>query len=329
MGLTLAAVAALIAILIAIRPPPPPPATPPVGSVLYLWYGSPQSSGLGTPGWNSTSDPGGGSVVDTPVIGFYSSDSNQTFAWQIAQMRGAGLSFAVVSWWGPYTSGERGAINNATKDLFRYLSSTNYSFKLAVMIDAYNGSYNLSRSALQADYQYIYTNFVLQYKNLYLDWSGKPLLLLFNPVYPTVKSGDFSIRTIGNYPNKVNWTFWTAPSEYLVSQSGPHVNATNDEGNPVVSSDGEVTIVPRIDSYYQVSFGYADSYLRFDPGLNLGLYSEQWNYVISNKAQVSLVLIYSWNEYHERTTIEPHVEATATVSATYLANLTSSYIDRL
>ena len=85
----------------------------PVGAVLYLWYGfsSNRTGGLGSPGWNSSTCPGGGAVVDKPNLGYYVSDSNQTFKTQISEMQGAGLSFAVVSWWGPFTQGEAGAIN--------------------------------------------------------------------------------------------------------------------------------------------------------------------------------------------------------------------------
>jgi len=305
------------------------PTAAPVGVVWYLWYGGPSSAGLGTAGWNSSSYPGGGSVVDRPAIGHYASDSNQTFAWQIGQMQEAGISFAVVSWWGPYTTGESGAINNATRGLFRYLKAADSSFKVAILVDAYNQTHDLSNSSLEADYSYVYSSFVKPFGPWYFEWHGKPLLLFFNPVQPIYLDASYSVRTVGNRPNPVNWTFWDAPTQYFSSQNGTQVNATNDEGPPVIAQDGEVTIVPRIDSYYQAKFGYSDSYLRFDPTLVTGLYQEQWNFVIANKADVKLVLIYSWNEYHERTEIEPHHDATAQVNDTYLLEMTAHYITKL
>lgn len=303
------------------------PAPIPVGVVWYLWYGSPDASGLGSPGWNSTSNPGGGAVVDTPTIGFYTSDANQTFREQIGQMQGAGISFAVVSWWGPSTKGENGAINNATLDLFRYLKATGSSFKVAIMVDAYNGSNNLSPSSFRADYNDIYNHFVQPYGNLYFDLGGKPLLLFFNPIYPPSANASFATRTMGNRPNLVNWTFWDAPAQYFQGQAGG-VNVTNDEGQPMISADGEVTLVPRIDSYFNRGY-QSGSYLRFDPTLSEGLYQEQWSYVLSHSSEVNLVLIYSWNEYHERTEIEPHFDATALANSTYLLNLTSDYLRKL
>jgi hypothetical protein len=103
------------------------------------------------------------------------------------------------------------------------------------------------------------------------------------------------------------------------------VNATYDEGNPVISDDGEFTIVPRIDSYYNEGY-QGGSYLRFDPNLASGLYAEQWSYVLAHRSQVQLVLIYSFNEYHERSEIEPHSDYTnSTVGPSYLLDLTARY----
>lgn len=119
----------------------------PVGAFLYLWYGGPGSkTGLGAPGWNSSSYPGGGAVVDTPAAGYYASNDNQTFACQVDQMQKAGLSFAVISWWGPSTLGESGMVNKATHNFFAYLKSSGSTFKAAIMVDAYNGTHNLSNS---------------------------------------------------------------------------------------------------------------------------------------------------------------------------------------
>ncbi len=304
-----------------------------MGTFLYLWYGNAttDTGGLGSPGWNSTSSPGGGSVVDQPSTGYYVSDSNSTFKTQIGEMQSAGITFAVVSWWGPSSTGENGAINKATLDLFRYLQATNSHLKVAIMVDAYlTPNANLSASQFAQDYAYISSTFVHPFSNWYFDWQDKPLVLFFNPIIPNNPgNANFTVRSIGNRPNPTQWTFWDAPASFLVSQTGSGVNATNDEGNPVVSSDGEVTIVPRIDSYYNAG-SQGGSYLRFDPNLASGLYAEQWSYVIAHSNQVKLVLIYSFNEYHERTEIEPHIDYTNnTVGPSYLLDLTAKYASEL
>ncbi|MDG6941982.1 MAG: hypothetical protein JRN34_03550 [Nitrososphaerota archaeon] len=303
----------------------------PVGAFLYLWYGNATGGvgGLGSPGWNSSTYPGGGAVVDTPAIGYYVSDSNATFQWQVKEMQSAGISFALISWWGPSRTGEAGAINKATLDFFRYLKGTNSAFKAAIMVDAFEGGNNLNESTLNSVYDYVFSQFASTYSNWYFSWEGHPLLLFFNPIYPQTNDTRFTVRTIGNRPNPVDWQFWNAPVSFFQSQLQPGVDAANDIGNPFISSDGEVTIVPRIDSYYNNRSGYQEGYLRFDPTLQLGLYQAEWNFVLNHRSEVKLVLIYSWNEYHERSTIEPHVDGTSSVPSTYLLNLTASFTSQL
>lgn len=318
--------------------------TAPVGVVYYLWYGNATTGvgGLGSPGWNSTSCPGGGAVVDKPNLGYYISDSNQTFRTQISEMQSAGISFAVVSWWGPFTQGEAGAINKATHDLFSYLKATNSTFKVAVMVDAFPGTCNppLPNVPMSQVYDYIYGNFAAPYGRWYFDWLNGPLLVTFNPVEPLYNDTRFTSRMIGNYAcrpvetcaghssnQKLDWIWWDAPAQYFGGQAGS-MNATNDEGQPVISQDGEVTLVPRIDSYFDRTY-QGGSYLRFDPNITQGLYQEQLNFVLSHIASVRLVLVYSWNEYHERTTIEPQAFRNSELQENYLLNATSTFISGL
>jgi hypothetical protein len=148
----------------------------PVGAFLYLWYGNATTGtgGLGSPGWNSTSCPGGGAVVDTPSTGYYVSDSNATFRRQVNDMQNTGINFAVVSWWGPFTSGEAGSINKATLDLFRYLKGTDSSFRVAIMVDAFPGTCSppLPNLPMSQVYNYIYSNFAAPYKQWYFQWQS-------------------------------------------------------------------------------------------------------------------------------------------------------------
>jgi len=299
----------------------------PVGAVLYLWYGNATrgTGGLGSPGWNSPTCPGGGAVVDTPSAGFYVSDSNATFRRQVGEMQNAGISFALVSWWGPFTTGEAGAINKATLDLFRYLASVDSSFKVAVMIDAFTTACNLPDITTSQVCGYVQNTFAAPYSRWYLRWEAKPLLLFFNPLQPC-SNDNFTMRTIGNRPNSVDWIFWDAPANFSQGQGGTGVNMSNDVGDPFVSPDGEVTVVPRIDSYFNYVGGYQPGFLRFDSGLQLGLYQYEWNFVLSHRNEVRLVLIYSWNEYHERTAIEPHVNGNSTLPEDYLLNVTARYV---
>ena len=281
-------------------------------------------------------------MVDRPNLGYYVSDSNRTFQTQISEMQSAGISFAVVSWWGPFTQGEAGAINKATHDLFGYLKATNSTFKVAIMVDAFPSACNppLPSVPMSQIYDYIYSNFASTYRQWYFDWQLRPLLMTFNPVEPLYNDTRFTSEMIGNYAcrpvktcpshvlnQRLDWIWWDVPAGYFQSQAGA-VNATNDEGPPVISQDGEVTLVPRIDSYHSQSY-QGGSYLRFDANLSQGLYQEQWSYVLNHSTSVKLVLIYGWNEYHERTSIEPHIDGGSKVPCDYFLNLTSIFADEL
>lgn len=73
------------------------------------------------------------------------------------------------------------------------------------------------------------------------------------------------------------------------------------------------SIAPRYDDYY-LHTAYPTirtGYMRFDYNMSKGMYYAEWNYVIQNAKSVKLVLLDSWNEYHERTAIEPHADLTA------------------
>ena len=58
------------------------------------------------------------------------------------------------------------------------------------------------------------------------------------------------------------------------------------------------------------------------------MFVSEWNHTTSDAGKVSLVLIYSWNEYHERTAIEPHIDATS-AAPDYLFNQAGHYISKL
>lgn len=102
-------------------------------------------------------------------------------------------------------------------------------------------------------------------------------------------------------PNQIDWVFWTG--WHFNDSYGSKAQPWNYEAPPIIR-DGEVGIVPRYDDYYQR--GQSGNYMRFDYNMTQGLYAAEWNYVIQNKNSIRLVLLYSWNEYHERTELEPH-----------------------
>jgi len=321
---------------------------PPVGTFLYLWYGYNATShrwtgGLGTSHWNDTSS---GLVKDKPSLGYYASLDNRTLGAQLSEMKEAGISVIAVSWWGTGNATQsgssatlNGAIDNATLNLFRYLEATKgqWQFRVAIMVEPFNLTYNMTPRDYVKVYDYLYARYYHPFDDLVMYWQGKPLLMSFNAGWPGYGGGfqagrlpsnsTFTYRLVGSRPNPFDWNFWAGMR--FLDASGGSAEPQNYEYNPVISGDGEVGIAPRYDDYSLWLAGQRDGYMRFDYQLSQGMYGSEWNYVLGEVANVHLILIYSWNEYHERTAIEPHWDYTSQVSPDYLANLTASYVAKL
>ncbi len=295
----------------------------PVGTFLYLWYGFNATSlkwtgGLGTSHWN---DSAGGIIKDRPDIGYYPSLDNNTLAFQLSNMKSSGISVIAVSWWGPGNSTQSGssstldsAINNATVNLFRYLESTKnlWQFKVAVMVEPFNSSYNMTPHDYARLYGFLYTHFYHPYNDLIQYWQGKPLVMSFNGPWSSFgrlpMNYTFAYRLVGSAPNPVDWYFWEGMN--FLDSSGGTAQPQNYEYSPGISPDGEVGILPRYDDYYLFVGLERPGYMRFDYKMTEGLYYSEWNYVIDRAKTVDMVLLYSWNEYHERTALEPHADFT-------------------
>jgi len=314
--------------------------TPPlVGTFLYLWYGYNLTShrwtgGLNTSHWNDSSS---GVVKDTPSIGYYASLNNVTLATQLSEMKSAGISVIIVSWWGTGNSTQSiggaptldAAIDNATLNLFRYLEATKnqWQFNVTIMVEPFYPNYTMTPHDFAKLYGYLYTHYYRPYDDLIMRWQGKPLILSFNgpgPAYGRLPpNSTFTYRQVGSAPNTVDWYFWTGWN--FLDASGGNAEPQNYESAPFISSDGEVGIAPRYDDYYLWQAHERSGYMRFDYAMVEGMYSAEWNYVLGQSKNVSLILLYSWNEYHERTAIEPHQDFTAHINSTYLLDLTTRW----
>ena len=311
----------------------------PVGVFYYLWYGynnntSQWSGGVGSSHWN---DSVSGLVEDRPLQGYYSMMNNHTISSQITEMEQSGINFAVVSWWGwgvsnfsnPTINPSEAAINNATRNLFKLVSADFPSFKLAIMVDAFNST-SLSPENYTSVYNYVSSNFYSKYPDLVLrnQTDGEPYLFWFNPLDPYNVESNSSFENIvtGNNPY-VNLTFWLAPKSFLQGEQNQIMS--NYEGEPNISSDGIVSIIPRYNDYALYNSHERNSYIQFDVSYNESLYQNEWNYVLNHSRSINMVLIYSWNEYHERSEIEPHYDSSnSSISPFYLTNLTSYYVSK-
>lgn len=253
--------------------------------------------------WNGTlppSDPNplAWKTVDEPILGFYNSSDPRVVKQHLEWFKELGIGFLIVPWFGSGTLG--GNLFNedgATETIFKTIQENNYPIQVVIMVEEFS-NYNF-----QEIYDYIYAKYANIYTNEYFKLSTKPLVCWWN--HPNVTGtygnpnvtniqkilGDsrFDARIVG-HDDYVNWSAWRPNS--LAWQG----NSTD----PRPSQDGFVCIEPR----------YDDSHIggnsTFDEDYSQSLYERQWNWTLEHQADIRIVAIYSWNEYHERSQIEPH-----------------------
>jgi len=276
----------------------------------YVWY----VDGLGGPHWNDSDLT---KVIDVPAIGFYDSYNDSVIRWQLSLMKRAGVDGVIISWWGPGSYEDRVA-----KKVFRYLKL--FGLKGCIMIEPFLTSdlgearkvYNESFWSRILDY--VYRNFVEPYRGTYLEIDGKPLVLAFAPVgiFYRPRSERFLIRVVATMVDEINalssltgmrvdWDLWPW---YIPLEKGFH--------GLRLRVGGYVALAPRYDPALERLEGVADrDPLDMDPSYSQRVYDEEWKWVLNHFWLVRIVAIYSWNEYHERSEIEPHRDATASNGA--------------
>jgi hypothetical protein len=339
-ALAILALAIMLLALFAVTKPPSPNQTTTrrraIGTWLYLWYGYNFTShswtgGLHSSHWNRTECGSYDVVKDRSDIGYYSSMSNGTLSWQLSNMKAAGVSVIGVSWWGTGNLTQVGgdsqcaemdsAINNATLNLFRYIESSKnlWNFHVFVMVEPFNKTYDMTPKDYASVYDYIENNFYGPFSNVVQYWQGKPLVSWFNSNwirdYNEPLNRTFTTELVGGYPNGVDWYFWEGMN--FLDVNGSDAQPQNYEYAPNISTDGEVGITPRYDDLYQ----RPNDYMRFDYKMNQGMYSCEWSHVLAHTDDVKLVMLYSWNEYHERSELEPYWDFTATNSSEIASTL--------
>ena len=273
-----------------------------VGVYFYPWYSISQNRH-----WIN--------FTDKPIIGLYDSYNETVIRWQLKLIKDAGIDFIIFSWWGPSDF-----TDYTIKTIIRYLRE--YGLEFIILIEPYinytdPGPYD--ESFWEYTLNYLRDNYIELHRDLYFCLNGKPLILAFNPIGMTYNPSndyqEYMIRIVGNDIDNARYQDWDLWPDYDKDLSGLLR----------IRRDGYVAIAPRFDDKH---FRSNDS-SRYDPYLDKEWYKKQWEYILANRGKIKVIAIYSWNEYHERSMIEPHIDATANTSPYYLYNLTKQYIEKL
>lgn len=264
-----------------------------IGLYYYVWY----EEGNNTRHWN---DEPCDTAVDRPVLGYYSSQNETIIKQHLDWMKDLGIDFLIISWWGQISgSCENSYEDNSTKILFDVVESYASDWmELAIMVEGFNETEGPKGYNFTAIYDYLINTYIEPYNDIYLHVNNKPLVCFFNFVNMTIpKDNRDAIRgearveaRIVGHSNYVNWWAWPI--------------AGYDEAPEPLCTDGYVGILPRYDDTYL----NRSTITKYDVNYTEGLYDKQWKEAIrlAEEGKVNYVTIYSWNEYHERSQIEPH-----------------------
>jgi hypothetical protein len=313
-----------------------------VGVFYYPWYdgegyhcnGHPRDYGI-----NLNADTWW-SVVDEPVLGntsnstycMYASDNVTVIEQHLKWFENARMDFGIISWWGPYSFED-----NHTDILFSVTSKYAPGFRWVISIEG----------GEPKDWQqwrdWVYYNYTLKYHQIWLnDSDNKPFLFWMNSditndnatrnLIESDHEYPLSMRTLGqaNYSDWKTWTPYTwgnATSAFLPNNGFmcvmPRYDETRLDRNGTMGKVRDKCADPYLDGSY---------WNNTDP-LNEPLYDYQWKEVLSNASagRVQYVGIATWNDFTERTQIEPCYDNTSAYkdNSTFLLDKTKYYISLL
>jgi hypothetical protein len=306
-----------------------------VGVFYYPWYdgkgyhcnGHPSDYGINlTDTWWR--------VIDVPVLGntsnstycMYASDNVTVIKQHLDWFRDAGIDFGIISWWGPNSFED-----NHTNILFTVTSSHAPWFRWVISIEG----------GTQKDWHewkdWVYENYTKKYRQIWLNdpEENKPFLFWMNSDITNdndtrqsiEKDNDFSIRILGQ-ADYSDWKTWT-PYSYGGSTSAfpPSLN----EFMCVMPRYDERGLAPDRNRCADKCLNGSD-WENVDP-LNEPLYDYQWKEVLSNASagKIKYVSIATWNDFTERTQIEPCYDNTSAYGdySTFLLDKTRYYTSQL
>ena len=267
-----------------------------VGLYYYVWYDN------GSRHWN---DKLCNAAVDEPILGYYSSQNETIIKQHLDWMMDLGMDFLIVSWWGnEEILGGSSYEDESCKLIFSIIKEYEYPIKAALMVEGFNETNDIYN--FLSIFDYVTNTFVTPYADVYMTIDSKPLLCWYNAdnmtgtlenpkpenINEIRNDSRFESRIVGRN-DYVDWWFCVPCS------------VNNSTIPPLSKKDGMICIEPRYDDQF---LGRAQN-STFDENLAEGLYDSQWCEAmrLAEEGKVSYVTIYSWNEYHERSQIEPHI----------------------
>jgi hypothetical protein len=278
------------------------PTTPSIGIYYYPWY-------MGAWETSHTDCP------DAPYLGKYNSANLSVTVQHLNWFEQLGVDFIIFSWWGKDSPSD----NNA-KLILNQIQKNYTDIQFFILVESFDidwsEAYNDSTKTYNYSliYDYIYSNYISKFNSNTFNLEGKPVIGFYDgPDKIFTKNmvpsdNRFTLRIIGCQPDD-DWEY-EVPDPTLSNQP--------------ICRDGEISVCPRYDSY--------ETDWHEDVDYTEGLYDAQWGKALREVKQgnAKIVTIISWNEFSERTQIEPTFDTTSAFNNNpfYLFDKTQAYIEK-
>jgi hypothetical protein len=288
---------------LASRLPPKPVLAPYMGAYLFPWYGLPTGPTKALVHWDA------GNFIFHPAIGQYDSGDPETIRRQLGQMRKAGFNLAVVSYWD-----QEGSNKNLAPIL---AEAPNAGLAISAMLETVVRRPGVGpKECLLAQIQEIRRAYAGQ--AAWLKAEGKPILFVYDRIVAELNAADggkwwddwlWVRQQAGNdFILMAPITDSTTPDQIKATGGGSVFAANSGAGNPWVGADamdwqwawtayqgGGLSALPILPRFQRAA----------EPG-DIPNYRNQWR--AARAAMPDIILVNSWNEYHESSVIEPTAE---------------------
>jgi hypothetical protein len=280
-------------------------APPKIGIFYYAWY---------NPAWDFSWNKS--KIVDEPVFGFYNSSESAVISQQLSSISDLGVDFVIISWWG-FSDYYGQFIDDAAKQVLRVAEDNESDLKFAIMVEHFNDS---GESYNYADiYNHVYDEFVVPFSSIYYE-DMQPLICFFNDPYHSP-----GLTPAGNVPIDPRFNTVIVGQQSYAQWVYTDLDIYDKPHRP--DYDNQTSVTPRFDDSR-----FRNQSSPFDPNLTQGIYDKEWENAsqLWKEGKVDIILITSWNEYAERTAIEPHYDATSTnPDPFFLYDQTKYYINQI
>lgn len=302
------------------------------GAQYYCWYGD----GIGAPHWNDNSSYG--AVRDMPAMGYYASSHGMTISEHLKSCERMGIDFLLLN-----LHIDNKGVNEyelaSMEHIFRIAEESGSQIQLAIQICPYETPRNDFLELLT-----LISKVFLRRKN-YLKVIGKPLLSIFwtglldgnKPLLESLKAYSntytFVASSLRMHSKQAERNKTSGLFESFFLYSPLEISSRRNwkkhwsEAYKVSDMGGSGL------KAFTVSPGYDDSHMK-DPARENNafrcieredgqVYREMWEFILSQKTPPDMVIITTFNEYHEET----HIESSRAYGDRYIT-MTKEFISR-